>query len=744
MKRIFTCLLIVINSFILTAQSPASFNYQAIIRDTEGKPLINTNINFQFTIVEETIDGTPVFTETQLVRSNENGVCNIKIGEGSDASASLLDLSWETNRYYLKVGIDKTGNTSFSEIGTMQFVSVPYALHSKSADYATNLGSENIYSPTSDTLFVVKDHDGNIVFAVFPDGAKVYVNNGVKGRVGGFAVTGRNPTKAVLEEDFLFVTPDSTRIYITESDVKARVGGFAVTGRNPTKGDITSDYLNISGNQDLEVVNSEARILWYPKKEAFLSGRVLIENPNNVGTNSMATGFESKAMGDYSQAFGYQSVAEGNYSTAIGNQATANRTGSFALGQWATANNEESYAFGKGAIAEGYRSFAFGSSGVDSSGQVTGVTRAIGDYSFALGQGSISSGFGSFALGLADTASGFYSTAMGYKTKSSGFASTSMGYFTKASRAFATSMGYYSEATGDFSTAIGFESKANQYGTTAIGLGSVASGWYSIAIGTGAKAPGDASVAIGTDVTASGPVALALGNGTISSGNSSATLGVQTNALGDGSFAAGGFTTATGHYSAAMGWFTRASGEYSLAIGDNTVAASYRSLALGSYNDTTIDSTEPLLMCGNGWSEENRFNALTLYTDGNLTIAGTLTQDSDLRLKNVLNDFTGALTELNKITPVYYEFKDQKTHPSGIQIGVIAQEIEEFFPELVAKNGKGYLSVDYSRLSVVAIQAIKEQQQIIETQNEKISKIEQENALLQEKLNEIILLLESR
>ena len=93
---------------------------------------------------------------------------------------------------------------------------------------------------SGDTLFAVKDKDGNIVFAVFPDGAKVYVNESAKGTVGGFAVSGRSPTKAT-EEDFLKVTPDSTRVWIREDAAKGSVGGFAVSGRSPTKG-VVNDY----------------------------------------------------------------------------------------------------------------------------------------------------------------------------------------------------------------------------------------------------------------------------------------------------------------------------------------------------------------------------------------------------------------------------------------------------------------------------------------------------------------------
>ncbi len=200
----------------------------------------------------------------------------------------------------------------------------------------------------TDTLFAVKDKDGNVVFAVFPDGAKVYVNKTAKGAVSGFSVSGRQPGKAI-EENFLHVTSDSTKISFNKS-AKGAVSGFSVSGRQPgkaigedlfivtpdstqisfnntSKGAVSgfsvsgrqpgksgvNDYFNVSGagSTGLEVIKtSEPRMLWYPRKEAFLVGRVLIEHPDSVGLNSIATGFESKAMGDYSQAFGNQAMPE--------------------------------------------------------------------------------------------------------------------------------------------------------------------------------------------------------------------------------------------------------------------------------------------------------------------------------------------------------------------------------------------------------------------------------------------------
>lgn len=85
----------------------------------------------------------------------------------------------------------------------------------------------------NDPLFEVKNTQGETVFGVYPDGVRVFVNEGQKGNIGGFAVSGRSATKSI--QDYLLITPDSTRIYIDTASSKGNIGGFAVSGRSATK-----------------------------------------------------------------------------------------------------------------------------------------------------------------------------------------------------------------------------------------------------------------------------------------------------------------------------------------------------------------------------------------------------------------------------------------------------------------------------------------------------------------------------
>ena len=83
-------------------------------------------------------------------------------------------------------------------------------------------------------------------------------------------------------------------------------------------------------------------------------------------------------------------------------------------------------------------------------------------------------------------------------------------------------------------------------------------------------------------------------------------------------------------------------------------------------------------------------------------------QTSDFRKKNILGNINEykAYDFVKNCKPVIYELKDDETHDK--QLGLIAQEVEEYFPELVITDENGFKSMDYSRLSVVLFALLKD------------------------------------
>ncbi len=503
----------------------------------------------------------------------------------------------------------------------------------------------------TDTLFSVKDKNGNVVFAVFPDGAKVYVNEGSKGSVGGFAVTGRNPTKAPLpEEEYLRVTPDSTRIWVTEDATKGRVGGFAVTGRNPTKG-MSGDYLVITSDSARIYINdtttTKGRVGGFavtgrnPTKGANddylrvtrdstrvyitdggVKGRVggfavtgrnptkSVENDyfNILGTTTAEQILnESRVMwypeksallagelyvpdpdsvGEFSLSLGYRNMAKGKWSQAMGYQSIARGTYSTAIGYEAIADSS-SFAFGTGSKALGINSFAFGTRGVDISGNpLTTTTTATGDYSFAFGMGSSAIGTGSFVLGANCEASGDFSTAAGFGTIASGLNSTAFGINNSSEGEVSFTMGSNNTAVGQYSIALGANNLANGTASVALGLGNTA-GNYAIVGGNNNVANGVGSFAVGSGNSASGDGSIAAGTGNECTQTYSAAFGSGNTTTGSTAFASGYGTTSGGVASFATGYETTAGGDYSLTAGYQTSTSVGGAFATGTGSSAT-------------------------------------------------------------------------------------------------------------------------------------------------------------
>lgn len=97
---------------------------------------------------------------------------------------------------------------------------------------------------------------------------------------------------------------------------------------------------------------------------------------------------------------------------------------------------------------------------------------------------------------------------------------------------------------------------------------------------------------------------------------------------------------------------------------------------------------------------------------------GGFYESSDERLKNISNPLQVNLDDIAKLRKIYYTWKDS---PNGNQIGVIAQDVQKLYPELVDVDKEtGLLSLAYDKLSVIALAAIDTLYDKIKTLEEKI------------------------
>jgi uncharacterized protein (TIGR02145 family) len=119
---------------LLNAQVPDSLTYQAIIRNNEGVALIDQQVTIQISILQGSVYGKSMYVELHEVISNQFGLVTLVIGGGEVQWGNFENINWSNGPYFIKVELDLFGGTEFSIVGTTQLLSVPYALHAKTAE----------------------------------------------------------------------------------------------------------------------------------------------------------------------------------------------------------------------------------------------------------------------------------------------------------------------------------------------------------------------------------------------------------------------------------------------------------------------------------------------------------------------------------------------------------------------------------------------------------------------------------
>ena len=108
-----------------------------------------------------------------------------------------------------------------------------------------------------------------------------------------------------------------------------------------------------------------------------------------------------------------------------------------------------------------------------------------------------------------------------------------------------------------------------------------------------------------------------------------------------------------------------------------------------------------------------------------LSAGGGFYERSDERLKDFQEDIEVNFSYLHNIPKKYYSWKDDATYTR--HIGTSAQEVQKYYPELVNTDETGYLTMNYDKLSVVALKAI-------DVLHEEVTELKKENAELKERL----------
>jgi endosialidase-like protein/trimeric autotransporter adhesin len=504
-------------------------------------------------------------------------------------------------------------------------------------------------------------------------------------------------------------TPNNVPGTLVQRDAN---GGFAA-------GPVTLTRLDVNGTADqsgfvvrgvtggaIPATGAGQRLMWHAGKAALRAGQAVGPewDDANIGAFSVGMGQGPRASGHASTALGYRTTASGDFSTAMGAFASTNdQSGAFVYGDASGFATTPTLVF-----ATAPNQFA---------------VRAAGGFRFRTAS-DLSTGC-DIASGALSCSSTIHSASGGFKFPDGTVQTTAAAGGASGTPNNEPNTLVQRDAAGGFAagpvtlTRLDVNGTADQSGFVVRGVtgGAIpATGagqrlmWHA---GKAAFRAGEVEGAYWDDANV-GRGSVAMGGSTIASKSFSTAMG--------------GGTIASGEVSTAMGLLTTANGDVSTAMGFSTTAQASTSLVIGQFNVVAGDpknwvSTDPLFVAGNGGGAAARSNALTLLKDGNLTIAGSLSQNSDIRLKEEVEPLDGVLDRVLELVPVRYRFREGTGHPRERKVGLSAQAVEPLFPELVMRGADGYLSVAYADLSAVLVRAIQEQQKQIDALRKEVTEL---------------------
>ena len=106
----------------------AQFNYQAIVKDSDGNLVTNNLVNFKFSLMYQSSTATPVYVEEHELVTPPDGVVNLSVGEGTVVNGTFTGVDWSQS-VFMKEELD-TGS-GYQDMGTRKVASVPVAEFSK-------------------------------------------------------------------------------------------------------------------------------------------------------------------------------------------------------------------------------------------------------------------------------------------------------------------------------------------------------------------------------------------------------------------------------------------------------------------------------------------------------------------------------------------------------------------------------------------------------------------------------------
>jgi hypothetical protein len=154
MKHIFTFFSFLFILGTAHAQAPQGIPYQAAARNSSGAILASTSVSVRFTIRDSITNGIIKYRETHSTTTDANGMFSLTIGQGTPLTGTFSSIKWGTNAKFMQVELDPAGGSSYTDMGTQQMMSVPYALNAGAVKLIVSATGDTLYSGNGNYVII--------------------------------------------------------------------------------------------------------------------------------------------------------------------------------------------------------------------------------------------------------------------------------------------------------------------------------------------------------------------------------------------------------------------------------------------------------------------------------------------------------------------------------------------------------------------------------------------------------------
>jgi Collagen triple helix repeat (20 copies) len=187
-KHVFILTTLLLYVFTGFAQSPQAIKYQGVARNSAGAVLNNQSITVQVSMHDLTGTGAVVYKEVHTVTTNAFGLYNLNLGQGTPVSGTFSAINWGSGAKYIEQEVDF--GSGLVNVGTSQFLSVPYALYSLNGTPGANGATGPIGLTGATGLAGTNGANGAIGATGLTGATGLAGTNGTNGTNGAIGATG--------------------------------------------------------------------------------------------------------------------------------------------------------------------------------------------------------------------------------------------------------------------------------------------------------------------------------------------------------------------------------------------------------------------------------------------------------------------------------------------------------------------------------------------------------------------------